>query len=553
MIGALMMTALIAMVFIPITVHARSNSPAKVSALSPLDNPNGQYGVHFLGDVGMTITNLGITGTGFLGATDCGGGVPCPSCEFPTFSNLEYLFGGGYWVGAIVGNDTLVSTGADGWMGVYEMYPDSGPAGAMIIRVSDPASPYYSADAVSDLDYLATWYDTLTDETLTGIDPIDNRPHIPINFEFTQRSYSWIADGINDFIMFECVIANRGIDSLKQVYVGIYMDGDVLHETLTPNGWMDDLTGYLPAEKLAYIMDNDGDPAGGVWDTTSVRGVMGVKFHGSIPKVGGYTYNWWLSNNTTSLDFGPRLAGTPEDPFRSFGAYLGTPTGDKSKYYMMRHPEVDYDQIWTKVDHSAEGWLAPPASSFAADVANGQDTRFLLSFGPFFILPNDSIKFYYSVVMGGALHVNTGDYATYFNADSPQAYYDHLDFSPLMATVNAADSVFHAISGFPTAVDDNAGQALPTAFSLGDNYPNPFNPSTTIDYTLSRQARVELAVYDILGRKVTTLVDAVQPAGRFSATWDGLTADGRPAATGVYFYRLKIDTYSQTKKMLLVK
>jgi hypothetical protein len=94
---------------------------------------------------------------------------------------------------------------------------------------------------------------------------------------------------------------------------------------------------------------------------------------------------------------------------------------------------------------------------------------------------------------------------------------------------------------------------LPVKFSLYPNYPNPFNPSTTIQYDLAHPGPVQLSIYNALGQLVRTLVDGTQPAGRRTVEWDGLNNGGEPAASGLYFYRLRADEQATTRKMLLVK
>jgi hypothetical protein len=89
---------------------------------------------------------------------------------------------------------------------------------------------------------------------------------------------------------------------------------------------------------------------------------------------------------------------------------------------------------------------------------------------------------------------------------------------------------------------------VPYSYRLGQNYPNPFNPSTVIHYSLAKDVRVTLKVYDILGREVMTLVDEHQAAGMQSVRMDAGTLAG-----GVYTYRLVADDYSETKKMIVMK
>jgi len=89
---------------------------------------------------------------------------------------------------------------------------------------------------------------------------------------------------------------------------------------------------------------------------------------------------------------------------------------------------------------------------------------------------------------------------------------------------------------------------IPNEFTLGQNYPNPFNPSTTIDYSIPRRSSVTITIFDILGRKVTTLVNSEIDAGNHKVKFDGSSF-----SSGIYFYQLRIDDYITNKKMILVK
>ena len=103
-------------------------------------------------------------------------------------------------------------------------------------------------------------------------------------------------------------------------------------------------------------------------------------------------------------------------------------------------------------------------------------------------------------------------------------------------------------------VDDEIdGPILPKELQLDQNYPNPFNPTTTIEFSLEHGVAVSLEVVNLLGRRVTTLMDQSLPAGSYSIRWDGTEADGSPVATGVYFYVLKAGDQRQVKKMVLIK
>ena len=104
-----------------------------------------------------------------------------------------------------------------------------------------------------------------------------------------------------------------------------------------------------------------------------------------------------------------------------------------------------------------------------------------------------------------------------------------------------------------TGVDDEPSGTLPGQFALGQNYPNPFNPSTEIAFTLPERAEVEVAVVNILGQTVSVVADGEYAAGEHIVTWDGRTSNGEEAASGVYFYRMSAGSFSQSRKMLLLR
>jgi len=94
---------------------------------------------------------------------------------------------------------------------------------------------------------------------------------------------------------------------------------------------------------------------------------------------------------------------------------------------------------------------------------------------------------------------------------------------------------------------------LPKRFELLPNYPNPFNPTTTIRYTLNNTQRVTLAIYNLQGQKVRTLINHTQQAGEQQAVWDGFNDSGEAVGSGVYFYRLTADGFSESRKMVLLR
>jgi hypothetical protein len=117
----------------------------------------------------------------------------------------------------------------------------------------------------------------------------------------------------------------------------------------------------------------------------------------------------------------------------------------------------------------------------------------------------------------------------------------------------ASDTVFvlYNFGGGITSVADR--KEVPAEFSLSQNFPNPFNPSTTIHYQLLMNSDVRLTIYNMLGQRVKTLVQARQPAGSYAVQWNGTNDAGAPVATGMYFYRLQVGDFVGTRKLLLMR
>jgi glycosidase len=132
--------------------------------------------------------------------------------------------------------------------------------------------------------------------------------------------------------------------------------------------------------------------------------------------------------------------------------------------------------------------------------------------------------------------------------------FGNLGFNPNFAADSMATGgpymspTFSLETGQMISVRESNRAEKPTSYQLFQNYPNPFNPTTIITYQVPRSSEVKLEVFDVLGRKVATLVDKKQEAGVYSVSF-GATS----LASGVYFYRLQAGEFTQTKKMLLVK
>lgn len=114
--------------------------------------------------------------------------------------------------------------------------------------------------------------------------------------------------------------------------------------------------------------------------------------------------------------------------------------------------------------------------------------------------------------------------------------------------VGAAGTILHTTTGGTTWVREDLNGQIPQTFVLEQDYPNPFNPATTISFSLVSGSFVSLTVFDVAGREVATPISQELSAGKYSQQWD---AAGLPS--GVYFYRLKAGALLETKKLTLVR
>jgi len=122
-----------------------------------------------------------------------------------------------------------------------------------------------------------------------------------------------------------------------------------------------------------------------------------------------------------------------------------------------------------------------------------------------------------------------------------------LPGDPLLVTHPGDASDFPAV----TSVDEFA--EVPAQFNLGNNYPNPFNPTTRINFTIPQNSNVKLDIFNSLGELVRTLEDNFYSPGTYSTLWNGKDNFGYQVNSGVYIYRLSTENFVDTKRMVLVK
>ena len=146
-------------------------------------------------------------------------------------------------------------------------------------------------------------------------------------------------------------------------------------------------------------------------------------------------------------------------------------------------------------------------------------------------------------------------------ADEPWVLYEGIGTNGPVAVADMREASSHAVPGDATVLltiavgtVSAAGDAgVPTAFALAGNYPNPFNPMTTIRFDVPRTGRVTVDVYDVRGQRIARLVDGEVAPGRHTVVWDGRDRHGRTVSSGVYFYEVRQGADVEIGKMALVR
>ena len=111
-----------------------------------------------------------------------------------------------------------------------------------------------------------------------------------------------------------------------------------------------------------------------------------------------------------------------------------------------------------------------------------------------------------------------------------------------------ADAVKFQLMAGTTDIENVNGNMLPAAYNLSQNYPNPFNPSTIINFQIKDEGFVSLKIYDVLGREVVVLLNENKKSGFYTQNFNS-----QNLSSGVYFYRLEVNNFIDTKKMILLR
>jgi hypothetical protein len=309
---------------------------------------------------------------------------------------------------------------------------------------------------------------------------------------------------------------------------GKLADPDVTSIPLLGNG-QENWIGYFLEESM-----DAKEAFGGVWDN-----LYRIKTqYWSMSRIEG-TDDWFSGLNTT-LQYGDMVVVHAYDDCDLYWASDGVPQDPKEKkatenfdfteepdyvpVYVAVDPEDDVKEIGVFVEGECKG--AAVVQSEVIDINA------------------------YIVGVEGEV-----EFIKYYEERAPlQAQEDYFVYNP---QTNQSESGKIRLSQdrnyYYVSFREEDAYQVPAVFSLADNYPNPFNPTTTISYSIPQDENVKLSIYNVKGQKVTTLVNGNQTAGSYNAVWNGADKSNKKVSSGIYFYKIEAGKNTEMKKMVLIK
>ena len=330
------------------------------------------------------------------------------------------------------------------------------------------------------------------------------------SFTFVSGPPQSIVSGNDDVSIFiKYILRNKGSRNIKDMYFSLWIDPDL-------GAAGDDLVGCDTLDDIFYCY-NSQDYDSYYFNKPPASGFKLI-YGPQIPSPGdSANYDGRYIQDYKNLDmtsFCKYINGSDPDSYMETYYYMQGLTKDGSPYIYDGH-QLKY---WNSGD--------PVAATGDLDMYPA-DRRMMASSGPFDFRPGDSqfvlIKF----------GVGQGDNR--------------------LASITKLKEILNAPFNMPVGAEEETPSVLPGQYAISQNYPNPFNSQTVIEYALPEKANITISIYNILGRKVQTLVDKTQSAGNYRVVWDGRDAGGEEAASGIYFYGIKSEKYSTARKMLLIK
>lgn len=355
-----------------------------------------------------------------------------------------------------------------------------------------------------------------------------NNPHVrelslpggtlPLGVEVQQLAYAFDVEGFRDTYFIRYKIINKSGKVWDSTYIGLANDGDLGNAS-------DDASGCDTTRNIGFTYNFDNNDA----DYGAAPPAVGYRMlQGPVIFTGNNSDTAKLPCNTL-IGYKMKLMTGHFGFFNSGSVCFGDPDSADVAYNILRGKDgcgntlINYTNsqpttyVYSGDACLKQGWY----DSTSADVRNIMNT------GPFTMNAGDTQVVVYSYTIARGSSNNQSVCALLTASDNVKNYYYNC---------------FSLIGIEPV------NNIVPLKYSLEQNYPNPFNPSTSIKFSVPEAGSVSLVIYDALGRIVKELLNEKIPAGIYSADFNA--AD---YPSGIYFYRLSAENYSETKKMVLVK
>lgn len=463
--------------------------------------------------------------------------------EWPRGSFKFARYASGLWLGAKVGNDTLIAIAEYD----YEYLPgyvdnNGNPQGS-----NDPLYRIYRIDRGDTLssDYLnwpinqGAYTNFMGKPFFLGTQTMfysytDAYPEAhgnnagstaPLKVQIQQTNWSYTNVGLRDVCFTEFRIINRNNQPWVNAYMTVWTDDDL-------GGATDDAIGVDTIRYLQYTFN--------FTNYDNVYGInppaVGYKYlRGPITPSIGDTARYFNPPGSNNLIIKPNHKISNASSFNSFYSghpQFGDPSHYRETYFNLQGLCRDRSNWRDPITNlpSKFPYSGDPVSGTGWLEVNSGDRRTMFSVGPVNIPPNDTQSIIVAqVIARGSSNLNSITKLRELS-DHVQSVYDN-NFQEVLAV-------------------NNLSNEIPDGFKLNQNYPNPFNPNTVISYQLAVSSFIVLKVYDPLGKEVATLVNEKQNAGSCNYQFSTINFQ---LPSGIYFYKLSVGDFSDTKRMILLK
>jgi type IX secretion system substrate protein len=387
------------------------------------------------------------------------------------------------------------------------------------------------------------------------------------------KALAWENKLINDFIIYEYSIINNSGSIFRDVYTGFHIDGEISSPAAGSGVkayYNDDMVDYYlgrdingNTESISYIYDADspyidGDDTGGILNPKESLGYVGSRVLKCPPSKNGVAANQQSGHQWFNWYYYPDIDIGYDFYYLMKLEEFNIPRRNPMDYtYLQSLGPWDIDVDDTLVVAFALG-IGNGLDGLRQNLQYAYDLYKIRDLGPqitYFSPAVDTIVMYIGETI--KFCIEGADNILYrwgFN-DNLLGNYDstytfiaskfHLGKNIIMATVS--DNQYTRSKRWVLIVK------AAKKYDLFQNYPNPFNGVTTIPFELQKDGNVEISIYDILGRKVKTLINKPYTFGKHTITWDGTNANGKVVSSGIYFYQIKSMDFISLKRSLFIK